>query len=260
MLKRIILLFLAAIISLIIVVAVREISMNNALSVIKQNKLQDRSIKDSSTLVFIVDFQGVIPAGKARLRNLGLEPYQNMQAYHLTAKAYLLDIYNKFFNFEAAIDSYVDPEKLCTIKFTQHILLPNKTKQEKEILYDQAKNTMELEGVKRQIFPNTQDPLSSMFYIQHQKLELGKEFDLNINTNQKNYQFYIKVVGRQEYTIAGKKAGVWLLDGVIRRRNKNIYHRTTMRLWVLDAPSQTPILIKTFSNAGLVTARLTGIE
>jgi Protein of unknown function (DUF3108) len=260
MVKRIFLSFFAVFVALIILFAIIEISSSNPLSVIKRNKLQDRIIRENSALVFMVDFQGIIPAGEARIRNMGLEPYQNKKAYHLSAKAYPLNIYAKFLHLEAKIDSYVDPDKLSTFKFKQSILLPNKTKQEKEILYDQARNIMELEGVKRQIFPNTQDPLSSMFYIQHQKLELGKEFDLNINTNQKNYQFYIKVVARQEYAIGNKKVVVWLLDGIIRRRDKNVYHRTTMKLWVLDGPEKIPILIKTVSNAGLVTARLTGIE
>lgn len=260
MVKRIILSFVAVFASFVVILAAIEINSNNPLSVIKHNKLQDRIVAENAVLVFTVDFQGIIPAGRGRVTNMGLEPYQNKKAYHLTARAYPLDIYKKFIHVQAAIDSYVDPDKLSTLKFKQSILLPNNTRQDKEILYDQAKNIMELSGVKRQIFPNTQDPLSVMFYIQHQKLELGKEFDLNINTNQKNYQFFIKVAGRREYTIGGKRIGVWLLDGIVRRRNKNVYHRTTMRLWVLDGESKIPILIRTVSNAGLITARLTGIE
>ncbi len=206
----------------------------------------------------MVDFQGIIPAGSARFENKGEELYQDIKVYHLSGRAYPLDFYTRFFNARAQVDSYVDADKLYTLKFKQSFILPNKTKQEKEILYDQDRNFMELKGIKRQILPDTQDPLSAIFYIQHQDLKLGKVIDININTNQKNYQFYAKVIARQEYTLETKKIGVWVLEGVVRRRDKNPYHKTTLKLWVLDNPTKIPILIKTMSNIGQVTARLTG--
>jgi len=244
----------------IVLFALNEIRNNNPLTIIKYNKLQDKLSADSNIFAFRVNFQGLIPAGHAILENKGEESYQGKKVYHLSAKASPLGFYTRFFKAGVQVDSYVDAAKLYTLKFQQSLDLPDKNKDKKVVLYDQDKNFMELNGVKRQIMPQTQDPLSAIFYIQHQEFELGKVFDLNINTNQKNYQLYAMVVRREEYALEGKKIGVWVLEGTIRRRDKNPYHKTTMKMWLLDNPSKTPIFIKTMTNIGQVTARLSGVE
>lgn len=260
MIKKTISSIFAVFLFIIILSVLKEMSNNRLIAIIKRNNLQNKLSAKSYNLAFMVDFQGLIPAGQARLENKGEEFYQDKKVYHLSARAYPLDFYTKFFNAQVQIDSYVDIDKLYTLKFKQSFILPNKTKQEKEVLYDQSKNFMELKGVKRQILPDTQDPLSAIFYIQHQNLELGKVLDLNINTNQKNYQLYAKVIGRQEYALEAKKIGVWVLSVIIRRRDNNPYHKTKMKLWLLDNPSKIPILIKTMSNIGWVSARLISID
>ncbi len=260
MIKNIILSFCIILLLAVGSVAFREISSNNPLSIIKHNNLQNKLSAKSDNFTFMVDFQGLIPAGSARFENKGEELYHGIRVCHLSAIAYPLDFYARFFNARVQVDSYVDADKLHTLKFKQTSILPNKARQEKEVLYDQGNNFMELKGIKRQILPDTQDPLSAIFYIQHQDFKLGKVMDININTNQKNYQFYAKVIGREEYTLEAKKIGVWVLTGIIRRRDKNPYHKTTMKLWLLDNPSKSPLLIKTMSSIGQVTARLIDIK
>jgi hypothetical protein len=99
-----------------------------------------------------------------------------------------------------------------------------------------------------------------MFYIRHQSLEIGKEFDININTNQKNYRLFVKVIKDEEYKIKDKKAKVWVLTGDIRRRDKSPRHSSTMTLWILDNPSKTPLLIKVTAGIFPFTARLIDLK
>lgn len=255
--------FLSALAIFLVTIALfvsMEIGKNNLVSIIRHNKLQNKISADGNSLVFRVCYLGLFPAGQARLENKGEELYQGKKTYHLSAKAYPLNFLSGMFNVQARVDSYIDAGKLHTLKFTQRLTLPNKPKDDKEVLYDQDKNYMQLEGIRRHILPNTQDPLSAIFYIRHQNLELGKVFDLNINTNQKNYQLYAKVIGRQEYTLKTEKVMVWVLEAIIRRRDKNPYHKTTMKLWLLDDSFKTPIFIKAMTNIGQVTARLISVE
>jgi len=260
MFKKTILAVLAIFLLVIISFALKEISNNNPFHIIKYNKLHDKLSNDNKILVYRVDFQGLIPTGDATLENKGEELYLGRKVYHLSARADILNFYSRIYNAQAQVDSYIDAVKLYTLKFTQTLILPNKPKDEKVVLYDQEKNFMELKGVKRQILAGSQDPLSAIFYLQHQILEPGKVFDININTNQKNYQLYAKVIGRELYTLDSKKVGVWVLEATIRRRDKNPYHKTTMKLWLLDNPSKVPIFIRTVTNIGIVTARLIDIK
>ena len=260
MTKKIILFVLAVFLLFIILGALKELNGNRIANIIKHNKLQDKPLDDRSTLVFRVNFQGLIPAGIAVMENKGEELYNGRKVYHLSAKAGASDFFSRIYNAQAQVDSYMDAEKLHALKFTQALILPNKPRDEKVVLYDQENNFMELKGTKRQILANTQDPLSAIYYLRHQELHLGKEFDLNINTNQKNYQLYAKVLGKQSYFLKDKEVGIWLVEVIIRRRDKNPYHKTTMRLWLLDNPSKTLVFIKAMTNAGVVTARLSDVQ
>ena len=258
--KRSSFIFIALMLTLVLFVFI-QLNKNNPLSIIKSLGLKNRLPVEGKITVFSVSYGGILPVGEAELVNKGAYLYQGRQVYHLQAKAMVSKFISKFFDTFAQVDSYIDKDKLHSLRFIQTLIIPDKPKDEKEVLYDQSNNIMELRGVKRQILPATQDPLSAMFYIQHQPLELGKEFDININTNQKNYRLYVKVIKREEYTIENKKIGVWVLQGDIRRRDKNPYHSSTMMLWLLDNPSnKIPILIKAMTDIGSVTARLIAVE
>lgn len=244
----------------LVLFALIQLNENKPFHIIRSLNLQNRLSMEAKSAVFKVNFLGFFPAGEAGLINKGIEVYQNKEVYHLSAQAETSKFISKFFNAKAEVHTYIDKDKLHSLKFMQTLIIPDKPKDEKEVLYDQKNNIMELRGIKRQILPDTQDPLSAIFYIQHQALELGKEFDININTNQKNYRLYAKVIKKEEYALGDKKLGIWVLEGDIRRRDKSPMHSSTMRLWLLDNPTKTPILIKTVTSVGLITARLINLE
>lgn len=233
---------------------------NRPLSIIESLNLQDRLSIEGKTAVFRVNFLGCLPVGYAKIKNTEDQFYRNKKIFHITAIASVSGVISKLFNAKAQADSYMDKEKLHSLKFKETLILPDKPKEEKEVLYNQEKNVMELRGVERKILPDTQDPLSALIFIQRQPLKIGKEFDININTNQKNYRLYAKVIKREEYAIEDKKVGVWVMKGDIRRRDKSPRHSSTMTLWLLDNPSRIPLLVKATTNIVSITARLIDVE
>jgi hypothetical protein len=184
------------------------------------------------------------------------ELFQGKEVYHLTAEARATGLISRFLNARVQIDSIVDKNRMRSLRFTQIMEMLDKPKDERVIIYDQENNIMELRGVKRSILPDTRDPLSAMLYIQNQDFQPGKEFDINLNTNQKNYRLYLKVIKREEYVINGSKTGAWVLEGDIRRRDKNPRHSLTITVWVLDSPYKVPFLLKVTTNIGPITAWL----
>ncbi|MDD4938547.1 MAG: DUF3108 domain-containing protein [Candidatus Omnitrophica bacterium] len=259
MIKKIALYFTILLSAAIILCAFNEASKNNPASIIKDNNLHDKLSQDPRKIVLLVNLFGLIPAAEATFEDRGIELYEGREVIHLSGYARPLNFIRKFFNARAEADSYMDKDKLHALRFRQKIIRPNKA-DEREIFYNQKDNFMEAEGVKRQILPDTHDPFSAIFYLRKQPLRVGSALDLNINTNQKNYQFLVKVTKREEYSIGSKKIGVWVLEAVVRRRDNNPYHKTTIKFWLLDNPSKTPILFKAMTNVGQVTARLTAIE
>lgn len=258
MTKKVFFIIIIFFVSIVILQVFIESFQDSPKTIIKKIIINNNSRGD--ILTFKVKYLGFLSLGKAILMNNGIEIYQGKDVYHLSANAQALSFISRFFNAQAQIDSFVDKQRLHSLRFVQTLILPDKPKDERVVLYDQDRNIMELKGVKRQILPDTQDPLSAMFYMQHQPFELDKEFDININTNQKNYRLYAKVIKKQEYLVYGKSAVVWIVNGDIRRRDKNPYHRTTMTIWFLEGTPKIPLLMRAMTNGGSVMVRLTGIK
>lgn len=251
---------LLALLLLAVLLIAKEANDNDPFTIIRNNLRDNKKTSMADPVILRINYLWVIPAGTAKLENKGEEEYLGKKVYHLSAKAWPLAIYSRFFEALAQADSYAAKAGYYTLKFTQSLTLPNKPKEEKEILYDQNNNFMELDGVKRVILPDTHDPLSAIFYIRSREMKEGRIIDININTNQKNYQLYAKVAEKKEYAFKSGKRTVWIVDGVVRRREKSPYHKTTLKMWLLDDAAKTPILIRAMTSIGPITARLSGTE
>lgn len=243
---------------LLIVFFLSKSAQNSPKGILKDLEKEGRW--EGNELRFFIDYFGIIPLGEAILKNEGEILYQDKNVYHLSARAQSHKFFSLFFRAKAEIESLVDIDQLHSLLFLQHLELSNHPNEDKKIIYDQENHIMEFEGVKRVILPHTQDPLSAIFYIRKQDFEISKIFDLNLNTNQKNYRFLAKVIRRDEFKIGDRKIGVWILKGDVRRRDKSPRHSSTFIIWIVDNPAKTPILIKAMTNLGSITARLVKID
>lgn len=246
---------------ILILIIILQINKNRPILIIKSLDLHNRLSTEFKTIVFEVNFLGFLPIGEAQLENKGLTDYLDKKVFHLYAQAETLKFISKFFNASCQIASYIDKDKLHSLKFVQTLIIPDKPKETRQVLYDQENHIMELGGVKRKILPDTQDPLSAIFYIQHQLLELGREFDMNINTNQKNYGLFAKAIKKENYKIKDKAVDVWVIKGDILRRDKSPYHRSNITFVCLRTESDNiPVLIKVFAGGFFITARLIEVK
>ena len=209
-------------------------------------------------LVCRVYFLGLFPVGRAVLRDEGLVRFEGSNFYHLSAQAGVESLISKMYPFSANIDSYLDPKTFLPIVFRQDIQAKDK-ELKKEVRYNQINNVMEIGGEKRTIFPETYEPLSALYKLRRMDLDKMPNFDLNINTNQKNYAFTGDITKENIKTKSGS-AGIYRLKGKIFRRDKNPYHQSKIEIVLLDNAVKTPIFIKVFASGALITVRLIGQE
>lgn len=230
---------------------------NNQASII--SKLVKKAELKPGDLKYQVNLLGIIPMGDSVLALEELEEYNGKKVYHLTARAESAKILSKFFKANVILDSYVDTEKLNPLLFKQRIVIAGRQDIAKEAIYDQNASIMTIAGVKRQILPNTQDPLSAIFNLRRMDLDRVKEFELNINTNQKNYVLKGSV-RPQQISINKKIYKTALLKATIKRRDKNPYHQSELTMVLLREKENIPILIRVFASGMLINAKLIDIE
>lgn len=251
--KKVLLILFLIILVLALVVRHNNDPKNVILGIISQDNL------NMGDLTYRVNFLGVIPIAEATFCQAAPELYKGTKVYHLRASARSLKYLAALFKGSAAIDSYVDTKTLSPICFKQELISPGKEKANKVVWYDQKNNTMTLDGVSRLILPNTQDPLSLIYNLRKMDFEKTKEFEMNINTNQKNYR--LRGTSTIKSLVVNNKAfKLVLLKGDIRRRDKNPYHQTKIEMVLLKEIGNLPILINVLASGVPINARLSGIK
>ncbi len=234
----------------------RGLYLNNLGNIIGNLDLKS----DTDNLVFKVNYGGFIPLGTVEIINQGREKFKNKEAYHLHAEAQPAWLVDTFRDIKARADSLVDKEKLHTLKFSYKLTVSGKVKEDKVITYDQKNLIMKKDNVERKILANTQDPLSAIFYLMNTAIEIDQELDLNLNTNQTNYQLLAKVKEERVVKKDNKKLKLYLIKGTVKRRGGSFRHSSEFSLWFLDKPYNLPVLTKVFTNIGPTTVRLTEIK
>lgn len=230
---------------------------NNPAAILSRLKAYGHKAQNKQ-LCYRIYLFGIFPVGKATLTDEGRVGFRGLNLYHLNAKADSAGLVSKIYPFSANMDSYLEPKSLFPLIFLQAI----KTKDKeiiKEVTYDQSNHIMQIKDERRSVMPETYEPLSALLKLQCLNLEKTTTFDLNINTNQKNYAFS-GMVSKGMAKLGDKKVKLYKLNAKIFRRDKNPYHQSKVDFIFLDDGQKTPIFIKVFASGGLITARLVEVK
>jgi len=214
----------------------------------------------SGDLKYKIYFLNVLPVATATLVKAKGGDYQGRRVYHLEALAKTLPYLSALFSGSAFLDSYVDAESHNPVIFRQKLQIAGKPDADKEVTYNQKDGVMIIAGVERTILPNTQDPLSAMLNLKKMDLDKIREFEMNINTNQKNYVLNSTVTPK-DISVNHKTYKAFVLEAVVRRRDKNNpYHQSKITMIMLKDAENIPISVKVFASGALINAKLVGIE
>lgn len=253
MIKRIFGFILLACVILVIILSVKEMVIDNPEGILEKLPKEEWSVfTEGKELVFLVKYMGIIPIGKARIKVDGSIKYNRRNVYKLFAEAETSGFVSIFYKAKAGIESYMDKNKLHSLRYTENIILPDKDTETKEIIYDQDNLVMTRKDFKRKILPNTQDPLSATFYLRTQDFNVGKSFIINIISKEDIYELKANVLK--------KDGGIWMLKMAVARQNRSSYHGGNFSVWITDDARRLPLLIKGWTQIGLVTMRLINIK
>ena len=245
-----VLIVIAAFLALALSVSAYQNNPRTILARLDTTKLENQA----KQLVCRVYFLGLFPVGRAVLRDEGLIKFEGKDFYHLSAQAGPEDLINKIYPFAAGIDSYLDLKALVPVFFRQDIRTKDK-ELKKEVRYDQVNNVMEINGEKRTILPETYEPLSLLHKLRRMDLASISSFDLNINTNQKNYAFTGEIT-KENIQVKGGPVDIYRIKGRVFRRDKNPYHQSRIEIVLLNNSPKTPVFIRVFASGALITVRL----
>lgn len=201
---------------------------------------------------------GFLPIGEAVLEAPQFEVYKKQKVYHLNAKAQSLDLFSAFFSGKAVLESYVDFYELNPIIFTQTIR-NGEQNFIKEAFYNQREKIITVDGVERQMLPDTQDPLSGILKMQKIDFDKVNSLEMNINTNQKNY-ILTGAVEQKEIVVNKTALKLVFIKAEVKRRDGNPYHKSKLDIVFLKDKENILVLGKVFASGLLINARLVEIK
>ena len=248
-------------ISIILIILLSAISYyNNNNPKIIISRLIKKGDLAPGELRYKVNLLGIIPLGEAVFEAERIDEYNGQKYCYLNASAWSLKTFSKIFRAYAVLESYIDMKQMNPIIFKQRVDISGKESTIREITYDQKNNTMLSGGIKRQIPPNTQDPLSLMLNLRHMDFATIKNFEININSYKRNYLVRCNAT-QEDILINSRSYKIILVDAKIRRNDKkNLYHQSEISIVLLKEKENIPILIKIFAGGVLINATLVDIK
>jgi hypothetical protein len=234
---------------------------------IKEIEVQkpEKSLRVGEKLTYSTTWNG-IPVGQITFHIKDIVEIKGRKAYHIVCHAksnrFLIPIYK----IDDTIETYMDCEYLHSLKFEQTLRHRKRTKHE-VVEFDQINHkgyyTAIHTGEKKEfdIPENCQDGLSAIYYLRTMDFDVGKEYTVDANVDEKNYKVLLKVLDYEFVTIP--KMSKWiafkLQPGAILKGN--IVKKGKMWIWASVDKQRIPLLMRSkIFMLGSIYAVLNKIE
>ena len=144
--------------------------------------------------------------------------------YPFWAETKTASFFSKISPIFTRIESLVDRETFLPLRYSCRLIYGNRDRTnliyyepEKGIgLWTEDKRDRGEEAVYQEenfnLPPFFQDPLSTLYYLRKQPLEVGKVFKIVVSTNRKNWDLRVKVIKKQPIRVLGKVYQAFVLE------------------------------------------------
>ncbi len=223
-------------------------------------------ITEGEKLTFTIKY-GVISAAEATLE-IKSTTLENQPVWLISSNARTYPFFDSVFKVRDVVQSWWEKENLRSLRFSKR-LNEGRYKQYRVHTYDHEKKTSTYKrwNFKNQVFrtreiaipANTQDILSSFYYIRQQKLAPGNKVPVTITTDGKSYSTQVIVHKRETIdSIFGKKSCL-VIEPMLK--GESVFKQSgKILIWVTDDAYKVPLKLTSQITFGAFTATLKGAE
>jgi len=197
---------------------------------------------------------GIITCGYAHMEIREKIDLGGRETFRIVTQARSAAFFDPFFKVRDKIESYIDAEKLHSVRYEKRQREGN-YKKDVTIIYDHQYNVAYQNGKKFKISPNIQDVLSSLYYLRTKKLEVGKKYEFNVGEGKKDWPLVVDVVGKETVTVPAGKFKTFVV--IPKLRGEGIFQaKGELKVWLTDDERKMPVLMKSKIEIGSITAVL----
>lgn len=216
--------------------------------------------REGEKLTYLVKCLWIIPVAIAELEVGEKENYKNHRVYPLLAKGGTSGFVKYLVKAEGVIKSYVDVSRLCTLRYEEKSHAKGHRPSNKTILYDQDTHIMTFRDIQRKIAPNTQDPVSALFYLRWQDYKDDEDMSINVNSNKENYTLQTRLLRKDAIRGNGNARKLVVLRSFIKSPKEHSKSEAEITTYLTDDADRIPLLLKVKTKFCPLTARLIAVE
>ena len=209
------------------------------------------------TYEFNLEYIGM-NAGSAVIEVKGVETYEGKKVYHLVSTAKSNRVISMVYKVDDKVESFIDVNGFFSRKLVKSIR-EGKYSQDITIYFDQEKNKVR-EGDKTYDVPRgVQDILSAFFHFKVQKLDVGRDYFIDVYAEGSVWKLQVQTVKRERIrTPAGEfitlKVKPFMKFETIFKQQGDV------DIWVTDDARHVPVLMRSKVVIGSVSAVLVKLK
>lgn len=201
---------------------------------------------------------GIIRCGSSYMEVNEKIKLRGRDTYRIVTIARSAPFFDIFYKVRDRIESYIDVEKLYTVRY-EKILREGKYKKDTTIIYDHKHKVAYENGYKFKITEGIQDVLSSLYYLRTKNLEVGKNFEFDVGTGKKIWPLVVEVVRKEKIKVPLGKFNTIVV--IPRLREEGIFKaKGDLEIWLTDDERKIPVKMKSKIEFGTISAVLVKIK
>lgn len=205
-------------------------------------------------LEFSVNYN-VLRAGTATMSVVGIEQIDGHDCYKIVTTARSSSIVSTFFEVRDRVESFMDVTGLYSRKFEKHLHEGDYVKDELVDIDQCARLAFYADGDTVETVAETQDALSSLYFVRTLELEVGSLVAFPSHSGKKNYPMRVRVLGREKVKTRAGRFNCLVVEP--RMKAEGIFkHKGRLTIWLTDDEMRIPVKMKSSVTIGSITAEL----
>ncbi len=208
----------------------------------------------------------VFPGGKMSFRVKEDAYLEGERVFHFQAETETEGMFHKFYPFRAKIESFVSRNDFLPLRYQYSSWMPDETRLEitsfprgqpqGKYHLDQYKGETKKE--KNETFNIDaffQDPLSVLYYIRTQELNVGDRIEIPLSADRKNCKIVVRVLHRTRIKTAGKTWDAFILEPGLSLEGMP-FKTGSLWIWVSADKARIPLYFSGRATLGVISATL----
>ncbi|MCX5641668.1 MAG: DUF3108 domain-containing protein [Candidatus Omnitrophica bacterium] len=188
------------------------------------------------------------------------------RAFHLQAEAETEGMFHKFYPFRVKIESFVSRNDFLPLRYQYSSWAPDETRLEvtsfprgqpqgKYHLDQDKKGNKRVKDEMFDVSDFFQDPLSVLYYIRTQELNVGEQIEIPLSVDRKNYKILVNVLRRTRIKAVGKTWNAFILEPKVSL-GETPFKFASLWIWVSADAARIPLYFSSRAPLGVISGTL----